>query len=103
MWMVKTLYVVLSLLGGCALRTLLPYIVAGLNKVAKEGWAAWPRFEARYLSSFILAAIGYTIVLGTVPGVYEKLLTMGYIQIVALAYAGQDLTREAIKLFTRPR
>jgi len=84
---------------GCALRTLLPYVMAGLAAIAEaQDWTAWPRFKPSYLSAFGLAVIAYAIGLLTVPGAWGRLLAMEWVQIVALAYAGQDLARQVVKV-----
>ena len=87
-----------ALLTGLAMRTLLPYIVVGLNAISEGGFGAWPKFEAKYLASLGLAVIGYGVTLVTVPGAVEALLEMTFVAIVAMAYAGEDLVRQAIKL-----
>jgi len=88
----------IGLLIGCALRTLLPYVAAGLEAIREtEDWKAWPKFEPSYLSAFALALIAYVVTMLAVPGAFEQALAMGFVQAVALAYAGQDLARQIIK------
>jgi len=95
---------VVAIALGCALRTLLPYVMVGLEAIAREqDWKAWPRFEPSYLSAFGLAVIAYAVTLVTVPGAWAQLLDMAFVQIVALAYAGQDLARQVIKVVAGAR
>lgn len=86
---------VLSVVGllalGCGMRFLLPYVIYGLQQIGEHGWKAWPRFEAKYLSAFGLAFIGYGAILVTVPGAVAYLAGMQPLAVVAIAYAGQDL------------
>ena len=88
----------LGLLLGCAMRTLLPYVVTGLELIAKENsFAAWPRFEPSYLSAFVLAVLGYGVTLATSPGAWSAVLLMDFVQAVAYAYTGQSLARLVVK------
>ena len=84
---------------GLALRTLLPYLVAGLEAIQAGGWTAWPKFEAKYVASFGLAAIAYAVTLLTVEQALAAVLDMSFVAVVAAAYSGQDLARQAIKTF----
>ena len=96
--MTPELTAVLAIVLGCALRTLLPYVLTGLQKIAESGeWASWPRFEPAYLSAFVLAVMAYALTLITIPGAWGALLAMAFVQVVALAYAGQDLARHVLK------
>lgn len=92
---------ILSVIGllvlGCALRFLLPYVIYGLQQIGEKGWRAWPGFEAKYVASFALAAIGYGIILVTVPGVIRYLVGTEEVAVIALAYAGQDLGQNVVK------
>jgi len=91
-------YAIGALFLGCALRTLLPYVTTGLKLVGESGqWSDWPRFEPSYLTSFVLAAIAYGIVFLTVPGSWEAALDTPFIFLVSIAYAGQDIAREAVR------
>ena len=91
-----------ALVLGLALRTLLPYVVAGLTVWQESGdWSAWPRFEPKYLASFALAAVGYAVTFATVEGAFESVAGMSFVAIVALAYGSTDVAREAIKLVVR--
>ena len=84
-----------ALLLGCAMRTLLPYVIAGFQE-----WQAnkpWPKFEYKYLGSFGLAVLAYFITLLTSPGTVEALMEMSFVYIVAIAYAGTDISRQLIK------
>lgn len=94
---VKILTVVGWLALGCGLRFLLPYVIYALQQIGEKGWKAWPRFEAKYVSSFALAFIGYGVILVTVPGAVGYLAAMQPLAVVALAYAGQDLGQNVIK------
>jgi len=88
-----------ALLLGCALRTLLPYVVRGFQDLQEN--KPWPSFEVSYLGALGLAVIAYALALATMPGAFASLLQMGFIQIVALAYAGQDIIRQVIKVSKR--
>ena len=89
---------VLLLLLGCALRFLLPYVIAGLEAISKEGkWSAWPSFKPHYLSAFGLSVIGYAVPILTVPGTLKTLIEMHPASVVAIAYSGQDLGRRVLK------
>ena len=83
---------------GCALRTLLPYITAGLQAISEGGWSDWPPFEPKYLASFALAVIGYAVVLVTSEGALTALVGMSFSSAVLIGYTGGDLAREAVKL-----
>jgi len=88
-----------ALLLGCALRTLLPYVVRGF--VDLQDNKPWPKFEYSYLGALGLAVVAYAVSLVTIPGAFEALLSMGFVQVVALAYAGQDVSRQLIKLASK--
>lgn len=88
----------LGLLLGCAMRTLLPYLVTGLELIAKKNsFSAWPKFEPAYLSAFILAVMGYGVTLAAAPGAWGAVLLMDFVQAVAYAYTGQSLARLVVK------
>jgi len=92
-----------GLLVGCALRTLLPYVVTGLQSCRdRKDWTCWPRFDASYLSSFALAVIAYGVMLLTIPGAWAWTLELGLVASVACAYTGQSLAREGIKATRKP-
>lgn len=81
---------------GLVLRTFLPYLIACFTSLQEGG--GWLTFELKYLGSLGLAAIVYAVTLLTVPGTLDALLAMEFVAIVAMAYAGEDLARQAIKL-----
>jgi len=83
---------------GCALRLLLPYITAGLQAISERGWNAWPPFEAKYVASFLLALIGYGVMLVTSEGALVALQELSFTSAVMIGYTGGDLAREAVKL-----
>jgi len=83
---------------GCALRTLLPYVTAGLTTISENGWQAWPPFHPKYLASFALAIIGYGVTLVTSDAALTALATMSFSSAVLIGYTGGDLAREAVKL-----
>jgi len=87
--------VVLWLVVGSAMRYLLPYLIVGL--VAKGEGQKWPKWEWRYLSSFLLALIGFGISLATQLDFYTSLVEQFPIAVVAMAYAGNGMGREVIK------
>lgn len=94
----NTLLSILYLVIGSALRFLLPYLIVSFETVAKSGkWSDWPPFEPHYLSAFILNVVGYGVTLATIPGAWASLIAMAPVGIIALAYAGQDLSRKLIK------
>jgi hypothetical protein len=87
-----------GLLIGCALRTLLPYIVAGLETCRDtESWQAWPRFKPSYLASFGIAVVGYGVMLAVIPGAWGWTLELGLVPSIACAYTGQSLARLGVK------
>jgi len=88
----------LSLVGGVAGRAFLPYILTGLKVVQDEKtWAAWPKFEPVYVTTFLASAIGYAVILATVMGVFERLLGLTIREAAAVGYGLADLTREVTK------
>lgn len=91
-----------GLLVGCALRTLLPYAITGLELVRDaKTWTAWPRFDASFLSSFTLAVILYSVGLLTIPGAWGWTIKLGFVPAVACAYTGQSLARLGVKALPR--
>lgn len=84
-----------ALLLGCALRTLFPYIITGFQEWQSN--KPWPKFEYKYLGSFGLAVVAYALTLLTSPGAFESLLEMSFVYVVALSYAGTDISRQLIK------
>ena len=88
----------IGILVGSLLRTFLPYFTTGLEIVAKENtWKAWPQFQWKYLTMFILSLIGYGVTFLTLPGTFDALLSWEFIASVALAYSGGDVGRQLIK------
>jgi len=89
---------------GCALRLLLPYLTAGLQAITEGGWSAWPPFEAKYVASFLLALIGYSVALVTSDAALASLMEMSFTSVVLVGYTGGDLARVGVKLlFTKLR
>jgi len=89
----------LGLLVGAALRTLLPYIATSLETVAKaESWKAWPPFKPSYLVAFIVAVLAFGVTFVTVPGALQAFVEWQFVASVALAYSGQDISRQIIKV-----
>jgi len=89
----------IGLLTGCALRTVLPYVISALEAVRDAGrWDVWPAFDASYLASFALAVVAYGVALLTIPGAWAFTLNLDLVSAVGLAYTAQSLGREAIKL-----
>lgn len=87
---------------GCAMRFLLPYVLIGFEAVGRENsWTAWPAWEWRYLTSLILSLIGYGVMLVVVPETLTQLTAMAPVQVVILAYAGQDVASRVVKPFRR--
>ncbi len=88
----------LGLLIGAALRTFLPYVVAAFEAVRDaESWSAWPAFKPSYLISFLVLCLGFTVTFLTVPGALAAFMTWTFFAAVAVAYAGQDISRQVIK------
>ena len=91
-----------GLLIGRALRTLLPYVMAGLQACRDaKTWRVWPAFDASYLASFGIAVIAYSVMLLTIPGAWSWTLELDLVNAAALAYTGQSLAREGQKAATR--
>jgi len=95
---------VLLWLVGCAGRFILPYVAAGLQAVGKlpagAKWAdvvkAWPDWEWKLLTAFILASgvFGGSLLF---PPVRATLVSMSVEALILTGYVGQDLGRQAIK------
>lgn len=87
---------------GCALRFLLPYLILGLETIGRENsLKAWPAWEWRYLTSLILSLIAYGVMMLLNPQALVGLLAMAPVQIVILAYAGQDVASRIQKPFRK--
>jgi hypothetical protein len=87
-----------GLILGCAMRTLLPYVVTGFETVSQaESWRAWPQFVPSYLASFALAVLAYAVTSITIPGVFENTKLLGFVPAVGMAYMSQDLSRLVVK------
>lgn len=87
-----------GLLIGCALRTLLPYVVTGLKTCqAQESWTAWPKFKPSYLASLGLTVLLYGVGLLTIPGAWAWTLNLDLVTAIGFAYTGQSITHESIK------
>jgi hypothetical protein len=89
----------LGLLIGAALRTFLPYVVAAFEAVRDaESWSAWPPFKPSYLIAFLVACLGFGVAFVTVPGALVGFLSWDFFAAVALAYTGQDIGRQIVKV-----
>ena len=90
------------LLAGSTLRFILPYIVVGLAAVGEENsLSAWPAWEWKYATSIILAMLGYGIAVISSPESMAQMLSLTPMTIIGLAYFGQDMASQIIKLFRR--
>ena len=90
---------VLLWLAGCAGRFVLPYLAAGFMAVGEaNSWAAWPKWEWKLLTAFILAAgvFGGSLLF---PAARATLQSMSVEAIILAGYVGQDLGRQAVKAF----
>lgn len=94
-------WILLAIFVGCALRTLWPYVVTGLKVISKGTWSDWPAFEPRYLSAFVLAIAAYGIALLIIPGAYAWVMSAAFVNVVALSYTGQNISRDVIKLVSK--
>jgi len=87
-----------GLVAGVAGRAFIPYLLAGFKAVnAEKSWAAWPRFEPQYITTFLASAVGYVVLLATVMGAFEALTSMAVREAIAVGYGLADLTRKATK------
>lgn len=87
---------------GCAGRFLLPYIILGIETVGRENsLKAWPAWEWHYLTSLVLSLIAYGVMMLLNPQALIGLLAMAPVQIVILAYAGQDVASRFQKPFRK--
>ncbi len=88
-----------GLILGAVLRTLLPYVTTSLECVAQaESWKAWPPFKPSYLVAFLVALAGFGVTFLTVPGALGGFLRWDFVASVALAYTGQDIGRQIVKV-----
>jgi hypothetical protein len=100
--MLDILKVTALLLAGSAMRFILPYIVVGLAAVGeKNTWTAWPAWQWKYVTSIILAMLGYGIAVVANPESVAEMLSLTPMTIVGLAYFGQDMASQVIKFFRR--
>lgn len=87
-----------ALTGGVAARAIIPYFMAAFKAVnAEKSWQAWPRFEPQYITTFLISAVGYVVLLATVMGAFEALTDMAVREAIAVGYGLADLTRKAAK------
>jgi len=94
------LNVTIYLLAGSALRFILPYIVVGLAAVGeKNTWKAWPIWQWKYVTSIILAMLGYGIAVVANPESVAGMLSLTPMTIIGIAYFGQDMASQVIKFF----
>lgn len=102
MTVVGILQIVGLLAIGCAMRFILPYVLTGLEAVGRENsLSAWPAWEWRYLTSFLLSLIAYGVMMVVIPDTLAKWAAMAPIQLVILAYAGQDVAHRLVKPFRK--
>jgi len=102
MTIVDVLTITGLLAAGCAMRFLLPYVILGLETVGRENsLKAWPAWEWRYLTSFLLSLVAYGVMLVVAPDTLAGWAQMAPIQLVILAYAGQDVASRLQKPFRK--
>jgi len=102
MHFVQILQITGLLAAGCAMRFLLPYVVLVLETIGRENsLKAWPKWEWQYLTSFLLSLIAYGVMLVVAPGTLVEWAEMAPIQLVILAYAGQDVASRLQKPFRK--
>lgn len=88
---------ILLWLAGCAGRFVIPYVSAGFMAVGEANdWKAWPAWEWKLLTAFILASGAFLATLLS-PAMRELLITMAPETIILAGYVGQDLGRQVIK------
>lgn len=97
--MVHVGYVLLYLAIGSALRYLLPYVIEGFVQIGLE--QPWPRWQWKYLSSFVLAVIGFGLAMLTQPGFFAKLAAEFPVALITFAYAGNEMARVVTKALER--
>lgn len=86
---------------GCALRTLVPWLLASMAKWQEEGgWDILP-FESKYVANLVTALIGYGILLATQEGVATTWAQMEPIPLIIIGYGGNEGAREVLKFFFR--
>jgi hypothetical protein len=94
----SVLEVSLWLLLGSVARFILPYIIKSLMAVGEENrLGAWLRWEWKYITSIILAMIGYGQQVIFNPEGVAGMLTLSPLTIVMIAYAGQDIAADLVK------
>ena len=87
---------------GCAMRFVLPYVLVGLEAVGRDNsLSAWPPWEWRYLTSFLLSLLAYGVMMVIVPDALIGWAKMAPVQVVILAYAGQDVASRVVKPFRK--
>ena len=87
---------------GCALRFVIPYVFTGLEAVGRDNsWKSWPPWEWRYLTSFLLSLMAYGLMMLLTPGTLEKFAQMAVLQVILMAYAGQDVASRVVKPFRK--
>ena len=84
---------------GIAVRFIYPYIKVALETVAEANdWSAWPRFEWKYLTLFIIGiielGIGLLLYDGMIAAVGNWSLFAGF----AVGYAGTEMGKIAIDI-----
>ena len=88
---------VLWWLAGCAGRFVLPYVLAGLQAVGEQNtWKAWPAWEWKLLTAFLIAAGFFGISL-IVPATRTTLVSMSMEAIIMAGYIGLDLSNRSVK------
>lgn len=92
----QVLVVVGALLLGCAMRTLLPYVIKGLECLRDN--KPWPKFDYSYLGSLGLAIVVYVVSFATSSDAWQYVLSLSFQEAVLFAYLGQEASRLGIKL-----
>lgn len=88
-----------GLVIGTALMVFVPYLKTALQAVAESGeWAAFTRFDARYLAFFLLPLIMSAVGFLVVPGLWEAAHSWGLVEACGIAYAGVDLAKDGGKI-----
>ena len=88
----------LYLVIGIAIVYFLPYIRRGLQDVeAANGWHAWPKFELRYLTGFILAVIALGMSVLMSPPLWAELVALPWWIAIGFASGGTFIGDKARK------
>jgi len=97
-WLSKVPWGIVGLIVGAVLKVVVPYLRAGLERVAETGTlASWPPFDWRYVAMFLAPILEFSVAFLTVPGLWVASLSWGFIISTAMAYAGTDIAKEVVK------